>query len=59
MNPHHANVPTGGTASSVGDGVDPATGLKPSESGQFTLPLNHFFMLYGSVMSNEFTIPAY
>ncbi len=59
MNPHHTNVPTGGTASSVGDAVDPATGLKPSESGQFTLPLNYFFKLYGSVMSNEFTIPAY
>ncbi|HEX4521230.1 MAG TPA: hypothetical protein VH063_16735 [Gaiellaceae bacterium] len=59
MNPHHTNAPTAGTASSVGNAADPATGLTPSESGQFTLPLGHFFMLYGSVMSNELTIPAY
>lgn len=46
MNPHHTNAPD-------------TTGASPSATGQFTLPLASFFMLYGSVMSNELTIPAY
>jgi hypothetical protein len=46
QNPHHTNAPD-------------TTGASPSATGVFTLPLASFFMLYGSVMSNELTIPAY
>jgi hypothetical protein len=60
MNPHHANAPDAtGTASSAPGTASPAPGLTPAQSGQFTLPLERFFRLYGSVMSNEFTIPPY
>jgi hypothetical protein len=60
MNPHHTNAPDAtGTQSSDAAGADPATGLTSSQTGQFTLSLDRFFMLYGSVMSNELTIPAY
>ena len=57
MNPHHANAPeaTAGAANTP----DPVTGLTGAQSGQFTIPLERFFRLYGSVMSNEFTIPSY
>ncbi len=59
MNPHHTNAPDAtGKESSDESARDLNTGLTPSQSGQFTLPLERFFRLYGSVMSNEFTIPA-
>jgi hypothetical protein len=55
QNPHHTNAPdVTGTASNAAD----AGGNVPSATGVFTLPLASFFMLYGSVMSNELTIPA-
>jgi hypothetical protein len=56
QNPHHTNAPdVTGTASNADDG----TGNVPSQTGVFTMSLARLFMLYGSVMSNELTIPAY
>jgi hypothetical protein len=60
MNPHHGNAPDAtGTASADPSSKDPVTGLTPSQSGQFTMGLERFFMLMGSVTSAEFNIPAY
>lgn len=50
MNPHHTNAPA-----TIGGGPPTPEAI----TGQFSLSLERFFRLYGTVMSNELTIPAY